>query len=55
MKILLNEKETLIKGLMPEKYPYYDLNQVSAFYVKLLSGLGAEVDTDMPEFLKALH
>lgn len=55
IKILLNEKETLIKGLKPKKFPYYDLNQVREFYVKMLSGLGADVDTSMPEFLKALH
>jgi multiple inositol-polyphosphate phosphatase/2,3-bisphosphoglycerate 3-phosphatase len=55
LRILLNEKETLIKGLKPKKYPYYELTQVRAFYMKILSGLGANLDTSMPEFLKALY
>lgn len=54
VKFLLNEKPVTVAGLKPVVSPYYDWEQVRAFYVKKLSGIGYPLNTNAVKYLEAL-
>ncbi|NCD70011.1 histidine-type phosphatase [Mucilaginibacter agri] len=54
VKVLLNEKEVRITGLKSTTYPYYQWNDMKAFYTKKLHGYGVNLNDDMLKYLKDL-
>ncbi|MEI9959098.1 MAG: histidine-type phosphatase [Ferruginibacter sp.] len=51
VKFLLNEKEMAVKGLTTKTFPYYNWNDVRAFYIKKLNSFNASLDTDYIKYL----
>lgn len=52
VKILLNEKESEIKGLKTDRFPYYHWTDLKEFYLRLLETVGVNPGDDMSRFLK---
>ena len=52
IKFLLNEKEVLVKGLTTKTLPYYNWNEVRAFYIKKLESFNTGLNTNFVQFLK---
>lgn len=52
IKFLLNEKEVLVKGLTTKTFPYYNWNEVRAFYIKKLESFNTGLNTNFVQFLK---
>lgn len=54
VKVLLNEKEVHITGLKTNNFPFYNWNDLKAFYLKKLSDWNIKPDADMNLYLKRL-
>jgi multiple inositol-polyphosphate phosphatase / 2,3-bisphosphoglycerate 3-phosphatase len=54
VKILLNEKEEKIDGLVTKTFPYYQWNNIKAFYTLKLKSLNVNLSDDMSTYLHNL-
>ncbi|MGI4727400.1 MAG: hypothetical protein ACRYGB_02420 [Janthinobacterium lividum] len=54
VKVLLNEKEAHIDGLITKNFPFYNWSDLKAFYLKKLPGWKIKTDADMNLYLKEL-
>jgi multiple inositol-polyphosphate phosphatase / 2,3-bisphosphoglycerate 3-phosphatase len=54
IKFLLNEKEVAITGLTTKTFPYYNWNDVRAYYIKKIQSFNTSLDADYLEYLKEL-
>ena len=52
IKIMLNEKDVRITGLKTKMFPYYQWNDVRAFYLQKLTGLHINISDNQYNYLK---